>query len=209
MVNQLLEVEPLGYTYGLGEPKEPYVYYDPGRSLYLAALFGAPLAAASAGPERLAARNLPAATPSDPLSITLQADAAALERAIAPASAAALESAGMAPRSVLALIRQMAPTDSENTKLRVFVNLPDVTENTPTTDPHYVTTIGFFLPSETHGGHEMRPSAAVDLTAALRRINAENPLVSDQITVQLVPVPREGGAAAAAASAVVGDPGRG
>ena len=164
VVNQLLEVEPLGYTYGLGEPKEPSVYYDPGRNLYLAALFGAPLAAAGAGLERLVARNLPAATPSDPLSITLQVNAAALEQAIAPAAAAALEAAGMAPRSVYAFIRQMAPTDPENTKLRVFVNLPDVSENTPTSDPHYVTTIGFFLPSGTHGGHDMRPSAAVDLT---------------------------------------------
>lgn len=198
VVNQLLEVEPLGYTYGLGEPKEPSVYYDPGRNLYLAALFGAPLAAAGAGLERLVARNLPAATPSDPISITLQVDAAALERAIAPDAAAALEAAGLAPRSVYAFVRQMATTDPDNTKLRVFVNLPDVSENTPTTDPHYVTTIGFFLPSETHGGHDMRPSAAVDLTAALRRINAASPLESDQVTVQLVPVPREEGAAASA-----------
>jgi hypothetical protein len=92
----------------------------------------------------------------------------------------------------------MAPTDPDNTKLRVFVNLPDVSENTPTNDPHYVTTIAFFLPSEAHGGHDMRPSAVVDLTTALRRINAASPLESDQVTVQLVPVPREDGAAARA-----------
>ena len=199
VVNQLLEVEPLGYTYGLGEPKEPYVYYDPGRGLYLAELYGAPMALESAGFERSVALNLPAATPSDPLSVALEVNAAALEQAIAPSSAAALEAAGMAPRRVYAFIRQMAPTDREGTTLRVFVNLPDVSEDTPTTDPHYVTTIGFFG-AGTHDGHEMRPSAAVDLTTALQRISAENPLQGDQITVQLVPIARGHGAAATAGS---------
>lgn len=200
VVNQLLEVEPLGYTYGLVEPKEPPVYYDPGRGLYLAALYGAPRALEIAGPERRVARDLPAATPSDPLSITLQADAATLERAIAPSSATALEAAGLAPRRVYAFIRQMAPTDGESTQLRVFVNLPDASGATPTSDPHFVTTIGFFGPSEMAGDHDMRPSAAVDLTAALRRISSGTPLPSDQVTVQLVPVARGGGAAASAGS---------
>jgi tyrosinase len=199
VVNQLLEVEPLGYTYGLVEPKEPSVYYDPGRYLYLSALYGAPVALESAA-QRLIVRDLPAATPTDPLSVTLQPDMAALERAIAPSSASALEAAGVPPRQVYAFIRQMAPTESETTQLRVFVNLPDATPSTPTTDPHFVTTIGFFGPSEMHGGQDLRPSAAVNLTSALRRIASGGELASDQLTVQLVPVPRGEGAEAGAGS---------
>ena len=204
VVSQLLEVEPLGYTYGLVDPKEPPIYYDPGRSLYLAALFGAPEALAAAAPERLVARNLGAATPGDPLSVALEVNPAALQQATAPAAASALEAAGMAPRRVYAFIRDMLPTDSENTQLRVFVNLPDATENTPTSDPHYVTTIGFFGPTEIPGGHAMHPSVAVNLTPALRQIGSTTPLESDQITVQLVPVPRADGAAASAISVTPG-----
>jgi tyrosinase len=128
-----------------------------------------------------------------------------LEQAIAPSAAAALEAAGMAPRRVYAFIRDMVPTDSESTYLRVFVNLPDVTENTPTSDPHYVTTIGFFGPTGMHAEHSMRPSVAVNLTPALRQIAGTTQLQSDQITVQLVPVPRADGAAASAISVAPGE----
>ena len=197
-VNQLLQVEPLGYTYREAAPPPPPPVYDPSRYLYLASLYGAPLGIEAAVANR-AVRGVDAtAYPDNPLSVSLDASGLNLARAIEPSVGAALESAGVAMPQVYAFIRRMDPANSESTILRVFVNLPEASAGTPIEDnPNYVTTIGFFGPGGEHGGHGMRPSVAVDLTRALRGLSASGGLPGDEITIQLVPEPTAEGDGAA------------
>jgi tyrosinase len=195
VVSELLEVEPLGYTYGLAPEPEPKPVEYPGRNLYLAALFGAPMAVTleSTGVERRIMRIDKTAAPGNPLSVTLQVNKTELQRAVNPSTARALEAAGLAQRKVYAFIRQMTPSKPHTTQLRIFVNLPNASATTPTTgNPNYVTSIGFFGPSQRHGDHDMGPSAAVNLTPALRRLSQNRPFDSDQITLQLVPAAQQG-----------------
>lgn len=81
--------------------------------------------------------------------------------------------------------------------VRVFVNMENANTDTPDTDPHFVTMIGF-LEHSGHGGTnhgKMPPSALVELTATLRGLAASGMLTDNSISVALVPVLREGVAA--------------
>lgn len=199
VVNQLLEVEPLGYTYRPAPPEKPPVpvVYDPGRSLYLAALYGAPGGFEGMVPNPSIGAINATAFPDKPLSVSLAVAGMNLARAVDPSTEAALETAGLARQQVYAFIRRMEPSDSETTQLKVFVNLPDARADTSIeNNANYVTTIGFFGPNTVHGSHDMRPSVAVDLTPALRRLAASGDLSTDDISIQLVPVARHAGAVA-------------
>ena len=199
-VNQLLEVEPLGYTYRevAPPPPPPPPVYDPARSLYLASLYGAPLGLEAAVANRAVGGRDATASPDNPLTVSLDASGLNIARAIEPAVEAALKNAGAPMPQVYAFIRRMEPANQESTILRVFVNLPEARAGTPTEDnPNYVTTIGFFGPGGEHAGHGMRPSVAVDLTRALQRLTASGGLPSDEITIQLVPEPNAQGDMAA------------
>ena len=87
VVSQLLEVEPLGYTYGFGGPTQPPVY-DPGRVLYLAALYGAPTGTELVGLQRDVRMVESTAAPDAPLSVPLSSPNVGLAAAAAPAAAA-------------------------------------------------------------------------------------------------------------------------
>ncbi len=69
--------------------------------------------------------------------------------------------------------------------VRVFVNKPDATAETPIDDPHYAGSFSFFNdPEHVHQGEN--PDFLVDLTNAVRRLGGE--MDRDNVDVQLVPV---------------------
>ena len=96
-----------------------------------------------------------------------------------------------APR-VFAILRDFTPPKGHDTEVRVFINCDYLSQEVPTTDPHYVTTIGFFG-AHTHGdGKKKHPSIIADITPALRRLSRKQSLDTDTVRVQLLPVPRPG-----------------
>ena len=99
---------------------------------------------------------------------------------------------------------QMPP--KRNFYVRVFLNKPDASAQTPIEDPHYAGSFGFFFDENAHGHHaagaEM-PAAPltgflVDVSATLRELNRAGSL-PNQLQVSLVPVPYEKREAAGAA----------
>ncbi len=188
VVKDLLEVEPLGYTYGLGVPTTP-PSQDPGRDLYLAQLYGAPLGLTASVSSRMIETVDKQALPDAPLNVALPTASMNITRAVSRDTSMALEMAGQSRQSVYAFIRKLDPVEEATTRLRVFVNEPEANAETETAgNPHYVTTIGFFGPSGMHGDMDMRPSVAVELTSALRQLSESGMLTSDDISIQLVPV---------------------
>jgi tyrosinase len=80
--------------------------------------------------------------------------------------------------------------------VRVFLNKPDVSGDTPIEDPHYAGSFGFFFDEaamKTHmGGTAMpgrpRTGFLVDVTATLQKLNQAGSLSSSELQVSLVPV---------------------
>lgn len=207
-VRDLRDVAPLGYTYVPAaapllaaaqqgrSPKPPPLQPDPGRSLYLSALYGAPVNLEATG---LAAPTVTAeavrAAPDAPANVTL-ATAGVNLRAVGPVTAAALEASGVAPRRAKLFLRDIMPDLPEGTQLRVFVNAPGASMDTPTVgNPNFLTSIGFFgvgpggrmrMEGMTHekGMAGMEPSVQIDIPSGLGlEAGAET------VTLQLVPVP--------------------
>jgi tyrosinase len=203
-VSDLYEVEPLGYSYGL--KYGPVVAYDEAQEERIAQILTGAMPAAGAArlPLVVSATNERAAQALHPLGITLDMDASLLAHAAAPRPTRGtgaeeimsfLSAPEGAPR-VLAFIRNLSPPEQSNTEVRVFINCDYLSQEVPTSDPHYVSTIGFFMGQADHAGHgggqRANPSFTVDLTGALRRLARAKRLSGEDITVQLLPVPRPG-----------------
>jgi tyrosinase len=82
--------------------------------------------------------------------------------------------------------------------VRVFVNCPKLTPNTPITDSHYVSSFAFFAHQgkgmEGHEGETATTSVLLDLTDTLRRLNKEGTYdPTKDLEVQLVLRPRREG----------------
>jgi tyrosinase len=94
---------------------------------------------------------------------------------------------------VYALIGDIALGDNVR-GIRVFVNHPELSIETPDTDPHYVKTIAF-LDHSRHGddnANKQLPSVLVNLTATLKRLRGFDRLKVGEISVQLIPIPVDG-----------------
>jgi tyrosinase len=107
-----------------------------------------------------------------------------------PAGPTAAAAPVQANGRILAILRNIAPPANGNTEVRVFVNSPDATAETSTQDRHYVGSFTFFGIGEhaDHGGQ----SILFDLTDTVRRLRVTESDVTDNIRVQLVPVPIPG-----------------
>jgi len=75
--------------------------------------------------------------------------------------------------------------------VRVFLNKPDATGDTPIDDPHFVGSFGFFFDESGMNGHETAPLTGflVDVTSTLQKLNQAGSLSSNQAQVTLVTVP--------------------
>ena len=199
-VNELLDVVPLGYTYVPApgpepEPQPEPTPTDPGRHLYLSLLFGAPLGLEAGFVPPTATAGSVTASPGETATVSLETGALNLSAASAETSGV-LESAGLTPRRAKVFLRKLMPDAPDVTRVRVFVNAPEATAETPTErNPNYVTTIGFFglEPGGTmrmvgmEHGEGTEPSVQLNLPPAALEPGAQ------RVTLQLVPVPRAEG----------------
>ena len=195
IVRKLQEVVPLGYTYG--HQKGRKLPDDRGRELYLSTLFGTPEVLEEHGFARFRAEASETADPQHPLTVPISPDVASLKHAVRVSSNKGMTSPGLRTPQVYAIIRELNPTRPTETQLRLFVNCDYLSQDTPTSDPHYVTAIGFFGVGA-HGGH--KPSLMANLTPALKRLARVNRLDTDQVAVQLLPTQQHGNKANKAGS---------
>ena len=93
---------------------------------------------------------------------------------------------------VLAFIRDVEPPANGNAEVRVFVNHPDPKPDTSPQDRHYVGSFTFFGAAGGHAGHGDKQTFLFDLTETVRRLSITDSNVTDDIKVQLVPVPLPG-----------------
>jgi tyrosinase len=120
----------------------------------------------------------------------------------APQSPLPLAAAGVAAddgaedgSKVLAFVRGVNPPENPQVTVNVFLNCPNLTAETPVSDPHYVGNFTFFGMHEHEDGedeHDMKQSFAFDLTEAVDRLRVLEPDLESQLTIQLMPVPLEG-----------------
>jgi tyrosinase len=95
----------------------------------------------------------------------------------------------------IADVKQPPETDAF---LRAFVNLPEASADTPTTDPHYAGSFAFFggdhgdMPGMA-GGAAAGVSFLVDVSETVRRLKTQNQLAGDALAVTLVAVPGPAG----------------
>lgn len=92
--------------------------------------------------------------------------------------------------------------------VRVFVDLPTATAQTPTDDPHYAGSFAFFggAHGAHHGTHRPKTQFLVNVSDALRRLRRSGALRADEVlTVQLVAVPVPGATLAAQEQLVLED----
>ena len=79
--------------------------------------------------------------------------------------------------------------------VRVFLNLPNADRNTPTTDPHYAGSFGFFGTTEPsdRAGHRHQPQFLVNISDTLQRLKSTQQLKDGTpISLQLVAAPLAG-----------------
>jgi tyrosinase len=103
--------------------------------------------------------------------------------------AAAPQAVTRATSRVIAFIRDVEPPTKGNADVRVFVNMPNATAETPATDPHYAGGFTFFGTGQ-HGGHDGGThSYMIDLTPTLIALKEQ---ATDKIDLRLVALPIEG-----------------
>ena len=204
-VRELLETEPLGYTYDL--PSEASrlalssLTSDARHRGDYAALFDDASDTARVSSAR--AENTASARLLAPLDLPLQIASgeilAALGGADTTSSSLPFVGTGQRPgaqKQIVAILREIVPPEDTSSEYRVFVNCDYLSRDVPTSDPHYVGTLGFFGTSKMHGGHaghgeRKPPSFLINLTGTLQRLARIGQIRKDELVIQIQPVPSE------------------
>jgi len=113
------------------------------------------------------------------------------------AFASALE--GNAKTAVVLTLGDVEVPEKRDYFVRVFLNKPDVSAQTPIDDPHYAGSFALFADDNAMKGHEAkdampgRPKAGflVNITPTLRRLSQAGSLSGTTLDVNLLPVPYE------------------
>jgi tyrosinase len=95
-----------------------------------------------------------------------------------------------APGRVIAKIYDIEPPTQGNASVRVFVNCPYLSADTPTEDRHYAGSFSFF--GTGHDGHPGKLSYLIDITNTVAKLQHAGEGVSNEIDIQLMPVPLPG-----------------
>ena len=197
-VSDLYAPEDLGYSYGLKSLVASAVAAGP-QMLALNEKLKTVISAAVpnvavGGVTTISIGNSKAATPTQPLSLSIQVPKGALDAVAhhptAPSGveslnfSVALEDSAAGPR-VLAFLRQVLITDPSTTAVRVFMNADNLSPDTSDEDPHYV---GSFAVLEHGSAHYALPSFVLDLTETIQRLYGSREQRSEEIQLQLIPV---------------------
>ncbi len=178
----------LGYTYP-DLPAPDNLSSDPVRDAKLLSLLAAGSKSDKLDVLRvLPAANTEAATLSKPLVKSVRFSSAMSNQVALTAPADAAE--------VFVIIREM-DVGPNVSSVRVFVNAETLTSKTPNSDPHFAGEIGILSHPESSDGehsghHKAPPTALIDLTDTLRTLAKKSMLKGDNISVQLIPVLRNG-----------------
>jgi tyrosinase len=97
------------------------------------------------------------------------------------------ERPAVTPGRVLLYLRDVDPPAQGNVDVRVFINHPDATATTSTEDRHYAGSFTFF--GAEHAAHSGKPSYMIDITRVVSSLDLAGVALTDQIKVQLVPLP--------------------
>jgi hypothetical protein len=161
----------LGYAYGPGS----------GESALL------PAAVAAANITRFAstAANVPLKTFS-PASLAVQMPDDTVSKAAAPPGA---EATAAFPQTVARLTIE-PPSQATKYSVRVYVNCPYLTKDTPINDPHYVGSITFF--GVEHSAHKGARTYTLPLGQTLRRLEEVGSPIGNQIQVQTLTIDNTG-----------------
>jgi len=200
IVRDLQEVVPLGYTYGLEAAAE--YSGDPDRALHFSSIFSTGEELEIAGFSRNREMPTESAKLFRPLSVAMSSDIDQLRRSVRTDLNKSTAVTNLHEPQVYAIIRDLYPTKPDDTQLRVFVNCHYLSQSVPTSDPHYVTAIGFFG-TGAHSGHKL--SSLVNLTPALKRLARAQRLDRDEVVVQLLPTQQHGNDLDNAGSVEVGE----
>jgi tyrosinase len=202
-VSDLYVPEDLGYTYGLRAPavaaNEPAASNVLTLRNQLTTLFAAPNMAdvKERNLTTVSAANTMTARPDHPLDVAVDVPREALQAigrrkplgsGVETMNFLEAQEQAASGTSALGFIRDVVVTNPQSTMYRVFIDLDNLTQATPITDPHYVGTFGIFNHS-THGDHAEAPSFAVDLTNAIREVYGSGNVPTGQLRVQILPVP--------------------
>jgi len=154
-----------------------------------------------------------AAEPLQPLETSVRVDRSLLDRIAQPrpGTGAGTEGLSVTPtarvdpndRRMLGFISDIAPPADGNADVRVFLNCDYLGPETPTTDPHYVGAFSFF--GGLHQGHGRgqgggKVAVVFDLTPTLKALARQKRITSNEVRVQLIPIPLPGQDPAAVAS---------
>ncbi|WP_028466395.1 tyrosinase family protein [Nisaea denitrificans] len=203
-VRDLLETEPLGYTYDLPSEMSALAFSSLTSETRHKGDYAALFDGRSGDTQIRSVRTENAASaqvlaPLDlPLQITSSEIAAALGESGATSSLPFVVT-GQRPgaqKQIVAILREVTPPENTSSEYRVFVNCDYLSPDVPTSDPHYVGTLGFFGTStmhQGHGGHGDRkpPSFLINLTGTLQRLTRLGQIRKDELVIQVQPVPME------------------
>jgi tyrosinase len=217
-VSDLFVPETLGYTYGI---ESPAVAAAPSANLLslqnkLVALRGPRVTDITGTRTFTAPGGGTAGTTETPLAVSIKVEPAliaSVAKRKPVASGSELLNFGAARERrvtgarILAFLRDVAVTQARDTEYRVFLDRPQLTAQTPVTDPGYVGSFGVLVHGD-HGARSARggqgahgaadgatnPSFVVDLTAAIQRVYGSGSPPPDAIRLQFIPVPNRPGA---------------
>ncbi len=92
-------------------------------------------------------------------------------------------------RRILAELKDVkAKGDVNQLLINVFVNCPYLSPETPYDDEHYAGSFSFFMKPDEDGHHGSR-DFLVDITEPLRKQAGEGRIATDEVEVQLMPIP--------------------
>jgi tyrosinase len=100
---------------------------------------------------------------------------------------------GEGAERVLIRVSEVTPPARDDSFVRIFVNKPDATRQTPADDPHFAGSFAFFTDPEAHHGLRVQ-DYYVDITDTLARLRAGGMLsLGDPVTLSLLATPFETG----------------
>jgi len=112
------------------------------------------------------------------------------ETRLAPADVASIINSKKEEERIFASVQfaQLPPTS--DFFVRVFLNMPTATGQTPIEDPHFAGTFAFFGTHVEGAHHEHQPRFLVNITDTLQRLRQRGELnETTPVSVQLVPIP--------------------